>query len=145
MPGYSGVTVVTMLVCFFYFACEAAGALSARHSLRPLKFQTRKSTGKTRAHARRDRGGVSHCRVVPAHAGPITTVVYWSTRHQPSCETIKGAAYGSLLSQGRRTVRGEIAEVCAIITDVIARSEATKQSNFDLAMPSDGLLRLRSQ
>jgi len=83
-------------------------------------------------------------RTRPRTRGPITTVVYWSTRHQPSCETIKGAAYGSLLSQGR-TVRGEIAEVCAIITDVIARSEATKQSIFDLAMPSDGLLRLRSQ
>src|SRR5205823_9605725 len=69
----------------FYFACEAAGALSARHSLRPLKSQTRKSTGKPRAHARRDRGAVSHCRVVPAHAtrtrGRITTVGYWSTRH----------------------------------------------------------------
>src|SRR5437773_12203836 len=36
MPGRSGVTVVTMLVCLFYFACEAAGALRARHSLRPL-------------------------------------------------------------------------------------------------------------
>jgi hypothetical protein len=36
MPGDSGVTVVTMLVCFFIFARKAAGALSARHSLRPL-------------------------------------------------------------------------------------------------------------
>ena len=36
MPGETGVTVVTMLVCLFYFACEAAGASSARHSLRPL-------------------------------------------------------------------------------------------------------------
>jgi hypothetical protein len=36
MPGDAGVTVVTMLVCSFYFACEAAGASSARHSLRPL-------------------------------------------------------------------------------------------------------------
>ena len=36
MPGVSGVTVVTMLVCSFYFACEAAGASRARHSLRPL-------------------------------------------------------------------------------------------------------------
>jgi hypothetical protein len=27
---------VTMLVCFFIFARKAAGALSARHSLRPL-------------------------------------------------------------------------------------------------------------
>jgi hypothetical protein len=38
MPGVSGVTVVTMLVCSFYFAREAAGASSARHSLRPLIF-----------------------------------------------------------------------------------------------------------
>jgi hypothetical protein len=30
------VTVVTMLVCSLYFACEAAGASRARHSLRPL-------------------------------------------------------------------------------------------------------------
>jgi hypothetical protein len=36
MPGVPGVTVVTMLVCSFYFACEAAGASCARHSLRPL-------------------------------------------------------------------------------------------------------------
>src|SRR5712675_750001 len=35
MPGETGVTVVTMLVCLFYFACEAAGASCARHSLRP--------------------------------------------------------------------------------------------------------------
>jgi len=39
MPGCSGVTVVTMLVCFVYFAREAAGALRARHSLRPLSFE----------------------------------------------------------------------------------------------------------
>src|SRR5258708_14432843 len=32
----SGVTVVTTLVCLFYFAREAAGALGTRHSLRPL-------------------------------------------------------------------------------------------------------------
>jgi hypothetical protein len=35
MPGVSGVTVVTTLVCFFHFAHKAAGASSARHSLRP--------------------------------------------------------------------------------------------------------------
>src|SRR2546423_201424 len=39
----------------FYFACEAAGALSARHSLRPLMCQTRKSSGKTCAQAARSR------------------------------------------------------------------------------------------
>jgi hypothetical protein len=38
MPGETGVTVVTTLVCFFIFAREAAGALDARHSLRPLMF-----------------------------------------------------------------------------------------------------------
>jgi hypothetical protein len=35
MPGVAGVTVVTTLVCF-YFTHEAAGALRARHFLRPL-------------------------------------------------------------------------------------------------------------
>jgi len=29
MPGDTGVTVVTILVCSFYFACEAAGAHGA--------------------------------------------------------------------------------------------------------------------
>jgi len=38
MPGQSGEPVVTTLVCSFYFACEAAGALDTRHSLRPLLF-----------------------------------------------------------------------------------------------------------
>src|SRR5260221_9621389 len=49
MPGETGVTVVTMLVCLFYFACEAAGASSARHSLRPLIFRRRDVPGKPRA------------------------------------------------------------------------------------------------
>src|SRR5258708_39528378 len=50
MPGRSGVTVVTTLVCLFYFACEAAGALSARHSLRPLNSEDGKSMAKPRTH-----------------------------------------------------------------------------------------------
>jgi hypothetical protein len=37
----SGVTVVTTLVRFFFSAREAAGALGARHSLRPLFFRGR--------------------------------------------------------------------------------------------------------
>jgi hypothetical protein len=36
MPDDSGVTVVTMLVCFLNFAREAADASAVRHSLRPL-------------------------------------------------------------------------------------------------------------
>jgi hypothetical protein len=35
MPGVSGVTVVDLLGVLFSFAPEAAGAASARHSLRP--------------------------------------------------------------------------------------------------------------
>src|SRR5207248_9894293 len=42
----------------FYFACEAAGASRARHSLRPLMFQMAGRTAKL-ARMRRDRGGVS--------------------------------------------------------------------------------------
>jgi hypothetical protein len=36
MPGDSGVTVVTTLVCYLHTAHEATGASGARHSLRPL-------------------------------------------------------------------------------------------------------------
>jgi hypothetical protein len=35
MPGESGVTAVTMLVCSIIFARETAGATRARHFLRP--------------------------------------------------------------------------------------------------------------
>jgi hypothetical protein len=52
MPGRSGVTVVTMLVCFFSFAREAAGASRARHSLRPLISGARDSCT-ARANSRR--------------------------------------------------------------------------------------------
>ena len=55
----SGVTVVTMLACLFYFACEAAGASRARHSLRPL-FSGASGSCTTRAlSAPRERGRVS--------------------------------------------------------------------------------------
>src|SRR5712671_3185112 len=55
MPGRSGVTVVTMLVCFVYFAREATGALGARHSLRPLNFRRREFLANLARNARRDR------------------------------------------------------------------------------------------
>jgi hypothetical protein len=76
MPGETGVTVVTTLVCSFYFACEAAGASSARHSLRPLP------------------GG------------------------------------GRFIIKTRAEMRGEIAGLCL---DVIARSNATKQSTLSVS------------
>jgi hypothetical protein len=59
MPGDSGVTVVTTLVCFFHFAHKAAGAASARHSLRPLFSRERKVVAKLGREARRDRGRAS--------------------------------------------------------------------------------------
>ena len=60
MPGDSGVTVVTTLVCLFYFACEAAGASSARHSLRPLKSEGGNFKAKLGCIAPRECGIVPH-------------------------------------------------------------------------------------
>src|SRR6266404_4779958 len=48
MPGRSGVTVVTNSYAFFT-ACEASGALGARHSLRPLFSERRNDFSKPRA------------------------------------------------------------------------------------------------
>jgi hypothetical protein len=50
MPGETGVTVVTTLVCLFFITHEAAGASSARHSLRPLLLGAAKQFCKTRAY-----------------------------------------------------------------------------------------------
>jgi hypothetical protein len=63
MPGDPGVTVVTMLVCFLLFTHEAAGASSARHSLRPLIGRVRNFKAKLARNARRDCEIVSgrHC------------------------------------------------------------------------------------
>jgi hypothetical protein len=38
MPGESGVTVATLLVCSFHLHARLSGASSARHSLRPLMY-----------------------------------------------------------------------------------------------------------
>src|ERR1700676_3770939 len=62
MPGDSGVTVVTTLVCLFYFAREAAGASGARHTLRPLMAEG----GKFLANS-----GVSGREIVESHLGVI--------------------------------------------------------------------------
>src|SRR5258706_16405170 len=56
MPGYSGVPVVTTLVCFVSIAREAAGALGTRHSLRPL-ISGRTVLAQLGRLAPRDRGG----------------------------------------------------------------------------------------
>jgi len=54
MPGCSGVTVVTN-ARVYYTPRAAAGASSARHSLRPLMFRGQEVQDKTRAHAARSR------------------------------------------------------------------------------------------
>jgi hypothetical protein len=54
MPGETGVTVVTMLVCFLSFAYEAAGASRARHSLRPLDFGGKENFRQTSGVSRRE-------------------------------------------------------------------------------------------
>jgi hypothetical protein len=75
MPGDPGVTVVTTLVCSFYFACEAAGASSARHSLRPLDYWAKDYAQLGRIPPR-DREGTScrHCEEPTgrANARPMT-------------------------------------------------------------------------
>ena len=58
MPGYSGVPVVTTLVCFVSIAREAAGALGTRHSLRPLISQGRELQANLARKPRRDREAV---------------------------------------------------------------------------------------
>jgi hypothetical protein len=54
----SGVTVVTTLVCLFFITHEAAGASSARHSLRPLISEGGKFRQNSREKPRRDREAV---------------------------------------------------------------------------------------
>src|ERR1700722_17248666 len=69
MPGVSGVTVVTN-ACAFYTPHAAAGAPSARHSLRPSDFRGRKLRQKL---ARKSRGEnveiclEARCRHKPTH------------------------------------------------------------------------------
>jgi hypothetical protein len=58
-PGISGEPVVTMLVCFIYFAREAAGATGTRLSLRPLLSRGRKVPAKLAQNTRRDRESVA--------------------------------------------------------------------------------------
>ena len=58
MPGSPVRPVVTTLVCFLFFAYEAAGASSTRHSPRPLNFRRLYTMRKLARPARRERGGV---------------------------------------------------------------------------------------
>jgi len=85
----------------FYFACEAAGASSTRHSLRPLNFRCASYLANLARITRRDRGGVAAPPSSPRKRGPITTGLNgWSKVEQPQSK-MGATEYGSLLSQGR--------------------------------------------
>src|ERR1700730_14559904 len=51
MLGETGGPVVTTLVCFLFFAREAAGAAGTRHSLRPLFSRERSCMNRARSAA----------------------------------------------------------------------------------------------
>src|SRR5439155_12076877 len=76
VPGETGVTVVTTLVCYFYFACEAAGASSARHSLRPL-ISGAKFLPNLGRIAPRDRGVMMSLRGAKRRSNPL----FYSRQH----------------------------------------------------------------
>jgi hypothetical protein len=61
MPGISGVTVVTTLAWLFFSARRAAGALGARHSLRPHCSRRRIFVQLGRNHAAGMRRCARHC------------------------------------------------------------------------------------
>jgi hypothetical protein len=59
MPGESGVTVVTTLVCFVSFRTRGCGRNTRPAFPVPSEFRGQDLPGKTRAQARRDREAVS--------------------------------------------------------------------------------------
>ena len=78
MPGVSGVTVVTTLVCYLLTAHEATGASGARHSLRPL-IGGWEISAKLAQSTRRDREVVSrrHCEEWSDEAIHFSLVALW--------------------------------------------------------------------
>jgi hypothetical protein len=84
MPGVSGVTVVTNSRVI-YTPREAAGASSARHSLRPLISESGMLKEKLARMTRRDREVTFLDRHAPLQAGhPVRRDV--SFKHEPSLE-----------------------------------------------------------
>ena len=108
MPGYSGEPRGDYARMLSIFACEAAGALSTRHSPRPrfVSGETIMRLGRRRA------AGLRRCVPLlassPRKRGPITTglsAVHRSRRTGPI--KTSAAEYGSLLPQGRRRMVGK--------------------------------------
>src|SRR5258708_1129642 len=59
MPGVSGVTVVTTLVCYLYHCTRGCGRIERPAFPAPSDFLGREFTSKTRASVRRDREAVA--------------------------------------------------------------------------------------
>jgi hypothetical protein len=64
MPGETGVTVVTTLVCLFYFACEAIGCVERPAFPAPSDAEGTKFRAKLARMMRRDREGVPISRLL---------------------------------------------------------------------------------
>jgi hypothetical protein len=64
MPGVSGEPVVTTLVCFIYFAREAAGAAGTRLSLRPLFSEAIRIVHRSGALRRENAEACANCDVI---------------------------------------------------------------------------------
>src|SRR3954462_11191937 len=60
MPGYSGVTGVTTLVCFFILHARLRARRSARHSLRPLILRARFNQKLERMRRGRETASANH-------------------------------------------------------------------------------------
>jgi hypothetical protein len=93
VPGETGVPVVTTLVCFFYSAREAAGALGTRHSLRPLFARVvRSSTRADRVAGMRSRASSPSPRSYGERVGvrgSIRRLSSWRVPPQPNCCAIR--------------------------------------------------------
>src|SRR5436190_1382466 len=87
MPGVSGVTVVTTLVCSFLFCMRGCGrARRARHSLRPLL-----SEGVHAQLGRFPRGGIAKLRSCAAgclKSRPMCTQTHTSFPEMPRCDCV---------------------------------------------------------
>ncbi|WP_291577379.1 hypothetical protein, partial [Bradyrhizobium sp.] len=74
----SGVTVVTLLAWLVFLPCQAAGALGARHSLRPLNEGQDIKTKTSRMHAARSRSCVGCLTFYPSCRRPRRRAIQYS-------------------------------------------------------------------
>jgi hypothetical protein len=123
MPGRSGVTVVTNS-CVCFSTHEAAGALSARHSLRPLIFWADVFCKNSDASRRED--AESYLKLGQRHCDTN------APRSQPSSPGSTGRSSIPETAVMESRGRGVLDTAHARGMTTVARSEATKQSTLPL-------------